>query len=887
MAIAKKYAYFFGKGRAEGRAEQKNLLGGKGANLHEMTTLKIPVPPGFTISTEACIEYVKRGRRFPSKLWAEVEADIAKLERAMGKRFGDPKDPLLVSVRSGARISMPGMMDTVLNLGLNDETVHGLIQRSQNPRFAYDSYRRLLQMFGDVVLGIKKIAFEGLLSEKKRQKGVEADTALSAEDLRDLVEQFKGVIQRETGREFPRDPKEQLRMAVGAVFESWNNKRAIEYRRIYKVPDNWGTAVNIQSMVFGNLGENSGTGVAFTRDPSTGEKRLYGEFLPNAQGEDVVAGIRTPRPIVAMKKVWPQVYREFEQICRTLEHHYRDMMDIEFTIEDGKLYMLQCRVGKRTAHAAIKIAVDMAKERLIDQKVAVLRVEPWQLEQLLHPAIDPKVKVQKIAKGLSASPGAAVGKAVFTAEEAVEGAERHEKVILVRPETSPEDIAGMVAAQGILTARGGLTSHAAVVARGMGKACVVGCTDILVNEEEGYFQVANLTVRRGDPITIDGSTGNVILGEVALTQPEELIGEFGTLISWADRFRKIGVRTNADTPRDAQVTRQFGAEGIGLCRTEHMFFEGDRVVAVREMILAKDADERRNALAKLLPMQKQDFKAIFELMDGLPVIIRTLDPPLHEFLPRKDEEIRKVAEGMGVSEKILKEKVNSLQEFNPMLGHRGCRLGISHPEITEMQARAIFEAACELKKKGKRPFPEIMIPLVGHVKEFEIQREIVKRVASEVMKAYGVKVRYLIGTMIELPRACIVADQIGAVADFFSFGTNDLTQTAFGFSRDDAGRFLPLYLEKEILQADPFAVLDEEGVGALMRIAIEKGRKAKPNLEIGLCGEHGGEPMSVELCHRLGLDYVSCSPYRVPIAKLAAAHAVLKKQVKIKEMGEK
>jgi pyruvate,orthophosphate dikinase len=549
--------------------------------------------------------------------------------------------------------------------------------------------------------------------------------------------------------------------------------------------------------------------------------------------------------------------------------------------------MLQCRIGKRTAHAAIKIAVDMANERLIDRKLAILRVEPWQLEQLLHPGIDPKSKIQKIAKGLPASPGAAVGKAVFTAEEAVESAERHEKVILVRPETSPEDIAGMVAAQGILTARGGLTSHAAVVARGMGKACVAGCADILVDEEEGNFQVGNLTIRRGDMIAIDGSTGDVILGEVALTQPEELTGEFGTLISWADRFRKIGIRTNADTPRDARVTRRFGGEGIGLCRTEHMFFEGDRVVAVREMILAKDAEERRKSLAKLLPMQKRDFKAIFELMDGLPVIIRTLDPPLHEFLPRKDEEIRKVAEGMGVSEKILKEKVNSLQEFNPMLGHRGCRLGITYPEITEMQARAIFEAACELKKKGKKPFPEIMIPLVGHVKEFELQREIVKRVASEVMKAYGVKVRYLIGTMIELPRACIVADQIGAIADFFSFGTNDLTQTAFGFSRDDSGRFLPLYLEKEILRSDPFAVLDEEGVGALMQIAIEKGRKAKPTLEIGLCGEHGGEPASVDLCHRLGLDYVSCSPYRVPIAKLAAAHAVLKRQVKVKEMGEK
>ncbi|MBI2883404.1 MAG: pyruvate, phosphate dikinase [Candidatus Methylomirabilis oxyfera] len=885
--MAKKYTYFFGKGRAEGRAEQKNLLGGKGANLHEMTALKIPVPPGFTISTDTCIEYFKQGRRFPRGLWPEIEAQVTKLERAMGKRFGDPKDPLLVSVRSGARISMPGMMDTVLNLGLNDKTVQGLIQRSQNPRFAYDSYRRLLQMFGDVVLGIKKIAFEGLLSEKKRQKKVTADTALTAKDLLDVVEQFKEVVWREAGREFPQDPQEQLRMAIGAVFESWHNKRAIEYRRIYKVPDDWGTAVNIQAMVFGNLGEDSGTGVAFTRDPSIGDRRIYGEFLQNAQGEDVVAGIRTPRPITDLKEAWPRVYREFERICRTLERHYRDMMDIEFTIENGKLYMLQCRVGKRTAHAAIKIAVDMAKERLIDRKMAVLRVEPWQLEQLLHPRIDPKLQVRKIAKGLPASPGAAVGKAVFTAEEAVEAAERHEKVVLVRPETSPEDIAGMVAAQGILTARGGLTSHAAVVARGMGKACVAGCTDIFVNEEDGYFQVANLTVRRGDSITIDGTTGDVIIGEVELTQPEELSGEFGALIGWADSFRKIGIRTNADTPTDARVTRQFGAEGIGLCRTEHMFFEGDRIVAVREMILAKDADERRKALAKLLPMQKQDFKAIFELMNGLPVIIRTLDPPLHEFLPRKDEEIRKVAENMGVSEEALKDKVRILHEFNPMLGHRGCRLGISHPEITEMQARAIFEAACELKQEGKRPFPEIMIPLVGHVKELRLQREIVDRVAREVMKEYGVKVRYLVGTMIELPRAALVADQIAEAADFFSFGTNDLTQTTFGFSRDDAGRFLPLYLEQGILPTDPFAVLDEEGVGALMRIGIEKGRRAKPQLEVGICGEHGGEPNSVDLCHRLGLDYVSCSPYRVPIAKLAAAHAVLKRQVKVKEMGEK
>jgi len=885
--MAKKHTYFFGKGRAEGRAEQKNLLGGKGANLHEMTALKIPVPPGFTISTDTCIEYFEQGRRFPRGLWSEVETQVAKLERAMGKRFGDPKDPLLVSVRSGARISMPGMMDTVLNLGLNDKTVQGLIRRSQNPRFAYDSYRRLLQMFGDVVLGIKKTAFEGLLSDMKRQKRVTADTELTADDLMELVEKFKEVVRREAGQEFPQDPKEQLRMAISAVFESWHNKRAIEYRRIYKVPDDWGTAVNVQAMVFGNLGEDSGTGVAFTRDPSIGERRIYGEFLQNAQGEDVVAGIRTPRPISELRESWPRIYREFERICRTLERHYRDMMDIEFTIENGKLYMLQCRVGKRTAHAAIKIAVDMAKERLIDRKVAVLRVEPWQLEQLLHPRIDPKLKVRKITKGLPASPGAAVGKAVFSAEEAVEAAEQQQKVILVRPETSPEDIAGMVAAQGILTARGGLTSHAAVVARGMGKACVAGCTDIVVNEDDGYFQIADLTVRRGDPITIDGTTGDVIIGEVELTQPEELTGEFGALIGWADSFRTIGIRTNADTPTDAQVTRQFGAEGIGLCRTEHMFFEGDRIVAVREMILAKDADERRKALAKLLPMQKQDFKAIFELMNGLPVIIRTLDPPLHEFLPRKDEEIRKVTESMGVSEEALKDKVRFLHEFNPMLGHRGCRLGITYPEITEMQARAIFEAACELKREGKRPFPEIMIPLVGHVKELQLQREIVDRVAREVMKEYGVKVRYLVGTMIELPRAVLVADQIAEAADFFSFGTNDLTQTTFGFSRDDAGRFLPLYLEKGILPTDPFATLDEQGVGALMRIGIEKGRRAKPQLEVGICGEHGGEPSSVELCHRLGLDYVSCSPYRVPIAKLAAAHAVLKGRVKVKEMGEK
>ncbi len=887
MAVGKKYVYFFGRGKAEGRAEQKNLLGGKGANLHEMTRLKIPVPPGFTISTEACLEYFKRGGKLPTGLWQEVEANLKRLEQVMQARFGDPKNPLLVSVRSGARVSMPGMMDTVLNLGLNDQAVQGLIERSGNPRFAYDSYRRLLQMFGDVVLGVKKSAFEDLIAAKKREKGVTHDTELSAEDLKELVGQFKGVIQRETGREFPQDPREQLQLAVNAVFQSWNNKRAIEYRRIEKIPDDWGTAVNVQAMVFGNLGESSGTGVAFTRNPATGEKHLYGEFLQNAQGEDVVAGIRTPQPIEALKEVMPKAYKELTEICRRLERHYKDMMDIEFTVQDGKLYMLQCRVGKRTGLAAVKIAVDMVRERLIDQKTAVLRVDPRQLEQLLHPMIDPTAQVQKIAKGLAASPGAAVGKVVFTAEEATEWVGRGEKVILVRPETSPEDVAGMYAAQGILTSRGGLTSHAAVVARGMGKPCVVGCHDIIVYEHEGYFQAGSIIVRRGDSITIDGTSGEVILGEVRLIQPE-LSGDFGTLITWADKFRKIGIRTNADTPRDAQVTRQFGGEGIGLCRTEHMFFQGNRIVAMREMILAEDAEGRRKALAKLLPMQKGDFKEILSIMDNLPVIIRTLDPPLHEFLPRTDGEIRAVAESMGVSPETLKKKVLSLQEFNPMLGHRGCRLGIDYPEITEMQARAIFEAACELKQEGKNPYPEIMIPLVGHVRELEEQREIVDRVAKEVMKEYGVTVRYLVGTMIELPRACLVADQIAKAAEFFSFGTNDLTQTTLGLSRDDAeGKFLTTYLEKGIFKENPFMTLDQEGVGELMRIAIDKGRKVRKDLEIGICGEHGGDPKSVEFCHRIGLDYVSCSPYRVPIAKLAAAQAALKGKVKIKEMGER
>ena len=886
MATARKYVFFFGKGKAEGRAEQKNLLGGKGANLHEMTRLGIPVPSGFTISTEACIYYTKNKKQYPAGTWKQVEENLKKVEQAMGAKFGDPGNPLLVSVRSGARVSMPGMMDTVLNLGLNDQTLQGLIARSKNERFAYDSYRRFIQMFGDVVLGISKQAFERLLEAQKHAKKVKLDTELSAGDLKELVALFKRVVKDKIGKDFPQDPKEQLRLAISAVFESWDNPRAITYRKLHSIPGDWGTAVNVQSMVFGNMGDNSGTGVAFTRDPGTGERRFFGEYLMNAQGEDVVAGIRTPQPISQLKKSMPKVYAELERIYKRLEKHYREMLDIEFTIQGGKLYMLQCRVGKRTAAAAVKIAVDMVKERLIDQKLAVLRVEPGQLDQLLHPRVDPAAKMQKIAKGLPASPGAAVGKVVFTAAEAEAEAAKGERVILVRTETSPEDIGGMHAAQGILTARGGMTSHAAVVARGMGKPCVAGSTDITVYEEHGYFFAKDLKIQRGDYITLDGGLGEVMLGEVKLIQPE-LSGDFGTLMNWADKYRTIGVRTNADTPKDAQVTRKFGAGGIGLCRTEHMFFEGDRIDAVREMILAEDVEGRKRALAKLLPMQKADFKGILEIMGDLPVTVRTLDPPLHEFLPKTDAEIEELAKKVGLPAERLKAKVDSLHEFNPMLGYRGCRLGIEYPEITEMQAQALFEAACELRKAGKNPYPEVMIPLVGTLKELQLQQDIVERVAKDTMKKFGVKVRYMLGTMIEIPRACIVADEIAKVAEFFSFGTNDLTQTCLALSRDDAGKFLPLYVERGVYAEDPFVSIDQAGVGALMEMAVEKGRATRKDLEIGICGEHGGEPRSVAFCHKIGLDYVSCSPYRVPIAKLAAAHAALKETVKVKEMGEK
>ena len=886
MATARKYVFFFGKGRAEGRAEQKNLLGGKGANLHEMTRLRIPVPAGFTISTEACIHYTQNRKQYPTGMWRQVEAHLKRVEQAMGAKFGDPKNPLLVSVRSGARVSMPGMMDTVLNLGLNDQTLPGLIARSKNERFAYDSYRRFIQMFGDVVLGIEKQAFERLLEAQKHAKKVKLDTDLAAADLKQLVALFKRVVKDKTGKEFPQDVKEQLRLAVSAVFESWDNPRAITYRRLHNIPGDWGTAVNVQSMVFGNMGDNSGTGVAFTRDPGTGERRFFGEYLMNAQGEDVVAGIRTPQPISQLKKGLPRVYAELERIYKRLEKHYREMLDIEFTIQDNRLFMLQCRVGKRTAAAAVKIAVDMVKERLIDQKLAVLRVEPGQLDQLLHPRVDPTAKMQKIAKGLPASPGAAVGKVVFTATEAEAAAAKGERVILVRTETSPEDIGGMHAAQGILTARGGMTSHAAVVARGMGKPCVAGSTDITVYEEHGYFFAKDLKVQRGDALTLDGSTGEVMLGEVKLIQPE-LSGDFATLMTWADKYRTLGVRTNADTPKDAQVTRRFGAGGIGLCRTEHMFFEGDRIDAVREMILAEDVEGRKRALAKLLPIQKADFKAILDTMGDLPVTVRTLDPPLHEFLPKTDAEIQDLARKVNIPAERLKAKVDAMHEFNPMLGYRGCRLGIEYPEITEMQAQALFEAACELKKQGKNPYPEVMIPLVGTLRELQIQQAIVERVAQETMKKMGVKVRYMLGTMIEVPRACVVADEIAKVAQFFSFGTNDLTQTALALSRDDAGKFLPLYVERGIYAEDPFVSIDQPGVGYLMRMAVAKGRATRKDLEIGICGEHGGDPRSVVFCHEIGLDYVSCSPYRVPIAKLAAAHAALKGQVKVKEMGEK
>ncbi|ADU65524.1 pyruvate, phosphate dikinase [Desulfurispirillum indicum S5] len=872
--MAHKYVFFFGDGKAEGDGSDKGLLGGKGAGLAEMTNLGIPVPPGFTISTEACISYYTNNSQYPAGMWDQLLEALKKLEVATGKGFGRVENPLLVSVRSGARASMPGMMDTVLNLGLNDETVLGLAKKSGNERFAWDSYRRFISMFGDVVLDVAHHHFEAILRSMKSERNVQVDTDLTTADLKELVGRYEDLVKKETGAPFPQEPLEQLKYSINAVFGSWNNPRAKTYRRINKIPDDWGTAVNIQAMVFGNMGDTSGTGVAFTRNPSTGEKAFFGEYLINAQGEDVVAGIRTPEPIASLKDKMPEVYGQLEEVYLRLEAHYKDMQDIEFTVEQNVLYMLQTRTGKRTARSAIKIAHDMFNEGLIDKKTAVLRVTPEQVDQLLHPMIDPNVQYTALAKGLPASPGAAVGKIVFQSEHAEDWAGRGEKVILVRVETSPDDIGGMNVAQGILTATGGMTSHAAVVARGMGKCCVAGCGALQIDAAKKELRIGDTVLREGDFITINGTTGEVINGQVDLVEPE-LSSEFADILDWSDEYRRLGVRTNADTPHDSTVAREFGAEGIGLCRTEHMFFEGDRIDAVREMILAESPDARRRALAKIKPYQKEDFLGLFRAMDGLPVTIRLLDPPLHEFLPHTEQDIQKVANATGLSAAQLKRKAEELHEFNPMLGHRGCRLGISHPEVYEMQVEAIMEAACELKKEGLDVKPEIMIPLVGHVKELAELREMTVSVSDEIIARYGVEMQYLVGTMIELPRAAITADEIAREADFFSFGTNDLTQTTLGISRDDSGKFLPLYVEKKIFPEDPFVSIDEAGVGVLVQMGVDKGRQTRPDIKTGICGEHGGDPASVFFCHRIGLDYVSCSPYRIPIARLAAAHAAL------------
>lgn len=874
---AKKWVYFFGNGKAEGRGDMKDLLGGKGSGLAEMTNLGIPVPAGFTITTEACNAYFTNGKKYPPHLWDQVLENLKKVEKAMGMKFGDPANPLLVSVRSGAKFSMPGMMDTVLNLGITPTTLHGIIKRTNNERFGYDAYRRFITMFGTIVMGIDRNKFEHVIERMKKAKGVQQDTDLDAADLMKVTEEFKSIYKDETGSEFPGDPLKQLELAINAVFGSWFGDRAAKYRKLNGISDDLGTACNIQSMVFGNIGDTSGTGVGFTRDPSTGEKKFFAECLINAQGEDVVAGIRTPLHIEELAKKMPKAYADLKKIYQKLEKHYKDMLDIEFTVQEGKLYMLQTRVGKRTAAAALKIAADMVKEKLIDKKTAILRIDPAQIDQLLHPMIDPSAKLKVVCKGLPASPGAAVGKVVFTAEDAEQAASLKEKVILVRTETSPEDIGGMAAAQGILTARGGMTSHAAVVGRGMGKCCVVGCGAIDINEKEKYFTINNsITVREGDYITLNGTTGEVVLGEVPLVNPT-LKGDFQTIMKWVDEFRVLRVRANADTPHDAKVARDFGAEGIGLCRTEHMFFEADRIKAVREMILSDTREERERALSKILPMQKNDFIGIFKAMQGLPVTIRLLDPPLHEFLPHTDEEIQGIAEEMGVAVERLRAKNRMLHEFNPMLGHRGCRLGVTYPEIYEMQVRAIMEAACELGQQKVKVIPEIMIPLIGHVNELKAMRELSVRTAEEVKAKYKSKIEYTVGTMIELPRACVTSDEIAAHADFYSFGTNDLTQTTYGLSRDDAGRFLPYYIDAKIIAEDPFMQLDQSGVGVLVQMAVEKGRKVKKNLKLGICGEHGGDPSSVEFCHRVGLNYVSCSPYRIPIARLAAAQAALRK----------
>ncbi|HEX2516134.1 MAG TPA: pyruvate, phosphate dikinase [Chloroflexota bacterium] len=868
----------------EGNASLRDLLGGKGAGLAEMTNAGLPVPPGLTITTEACNAYYASGRTFPAGMWEQVLEALKDVEGATGKRFGDPANSLLISVRSGAKFSMPGMMDTILNLGLNDVTVEGLAGATNNPRFAYDSYRRFIQMYGNVVLDIDKDAFEHALSAQKSKAGVQTDPELSADDLKAVIGAYKEIVQREKGQPFPSDPLEQLRGAVEAVFASWNNDRAMVYRRREKIPDDLGTAVNVQTMVFGNMGPDSGTGVAFTRNPANGARELFGDYLRNAQGEDVVAGIRTPSHISEMRDDpnLPGVYDEFVRYAQRLEAHYKDMQDLEFTIERGKLYMLQTRSGKRTGAAAVRIAVDLANEGVIDRRTAVQRVPPGDLVQLLYPVIDPHTGARPAATGIKAGPGAAIGQAVFSAERAEELGKAGEKVILVRRETSPEDLRGMIEAQGILTSTGGPTSHAAVVARGMGKSCIVGASAVVIAPDETSFSVNGQTVREGEWITLDGTSGNIYVGQVPTVEPE-LGDDFRTVMAWADEYRTMGVRANADVPRDARKAREFGAEGIGLCRTEHMFFddpakpEEERTRTVREMILADSGEARRAALERLLPFQQSDFDGIFRAMDGFPVTVRTLDPPLHEFLPREDEQIEELAQITGKTVEQVRQRIEALHEQNPMLGFRGCRLGIQYPEITEMQARAIFRAAVAVARDGVKVLPEIMIPLVSDLNELQIQEEIVRRVAEEELAGAGVEVPYLVGTMIELPRACILADQIAERAEFFSFGTNDLTQTAFGLSRDDSGRFLPMYVERKILKDDPFQVLDQEGVGQLMRLGTERGRQTRGDLKVGICGEHGGEPSSVEFCHQVGLNYVSCSPFRVPIARLAAAQAALGK----------
>ena len=866
-----KYVYLF----SEGNADMRNLLGGKGANLAEMTNIGLPVPQGFTVSTEACARYYEDGKMLADDIIQEIMEGLAKMEKITGKKFGDKTNPLLVSVRSGARASMPGMMDTILNLGLNSEVVEGLASLTGNPRFAYDSYRRFIQMFSDVALGLEKSNFEKIIDQMKEEKGAKLDTELDANDLKEMVKRFKNLFKTEMGYDFPEDPKLQLLEAVKAVFRSWDNPRAIYYRRVNDIPSSWGTAVNIQSMVFGNMGEQSGTGVAFTRDPATGEKKLYGEYLMNAQGEDVVAGIRTPQPISHLEEQNKALYEQFVAIADKLEKHYRDMQDMEFTIENGKLYMLQTRNGKRTAKAALKIAVDLVKEGMLTEQEALMKLEPKQLDALLHPQFDAAAlkAAQPIGKALPASPGAASGIVAFTAERAIELHSQGKKIVLVRLETSPEDIEGMAASEGILTARGGRTSHAAVVARGMGTACVAGCQELLVDEENKKFTLGGKTFVEGDSIAIDGSTG-YIYGEAVKTVPASISGDFGTIMAWADANRALQVRTNADTPADAQTAFNFGAEGIGLCRTEHMFFDADRIPAVREMIVSKTVEERKRALAKLLPMQRKDFIGLYKAMKGKPVTIRFLDPPLHEFLPHEDFEIEALAKEMGLTFEELKATVEGLKEVNPMMGHRGLRLAITYPEIAEMQTTAVMEAAIQVKQEdGYEIVPEIMIPLTCDSKEFNFVRDIVARVADEIIAAKGVKMTYKIGTMIEIPRAALTADEVAKTAEFFSFGTNDLTQMTYGFSRDDAGKFLDYYYERKIFESDPFAKLDQNGVGKLVKMAADLGRSVRPDIKLGICGEHGGDPSSIEFCHRVGLNYVSCSPYRVPIARLAAAQA--------------